>query len=62
MTYKELVANDEIWDTFLDKFNEESAKRMSYTSRSDEAINEIENEIKNKQLIVEDSNNADIEA
>ena len=62
VTYKELVANDEIWDTFLDKFNEESAKRMSYTSRSDEAINEIENEIKNKQLIVEDSNNADIEA
>ena len=62
VTYKELVANDEIWNTFLDKFNEESAKRMSYTSRSDEAINEIENEIKNKQLIVEDSNNADIEA
>lgn len=55
VTYKELVAKDEIWNTFLDKFNEASAKKMAYTSRSDEAINEIENEIKNKQLIVEDT-------
>lgn len=65
VTYKELVANDEIWETFLDKFNEESAKKMAYTSRSGDAIAEIESEIeeikankKKKQLIVE--NNDDI--
>ena len=65
VTYKELVSNDEIWDTFLDKFNEESAKKMAYASKSEDAIAEIENEIdeikgkkKQKQLIVE--NNDDI--
>ena len=59
VTYKELVSNDEIWDTFLEKFNEESAKRMAYKSRSEDAISEIEDALsgkKQKQLIVEDGN------
>ena len=63
VTYKELVSKDEIWDTFLDKFNEESAKKMAYTSKAGDAIAEIESEIeeikagkkKQKQLIVEDN-------
>ena len=55
VTYKELVANDEIWNTFIDKFNEKSAKKMAYTSKSDDDIAEIENEIKEKQLIVENT-------
>lgn len=62
VTYKELVSKDEIWDTFIDKFNEESAKKMAYRSRSEDAISEIEEEIagiktakKEKQLMVEDS-------
>ena len=67
VTYKELVSKDEIWDTFLDKFNEESAKKMAYTSKSDDAIAEIAEEVaaikgdteknkkKQKQLIVEDN-------
>ena len=62
VTYKELVSKDEIWDTFIDKFNEESAKKMAYRSKSDEDISEIEAEIadlktvkKEKQLVVEDS-------
>ena len=46
VTYKELVSKDEIWDTFIDKFNEESAKRMAYKSRSEDAVSEIENEVK----------------
>jgi RecA/RadA recombinase len=66
VTYKELVSKDEIWDTFLDKFNEESAKKMAYRSKSGDDISEIEAEIeeikagkkKQKQLIVE--NNDDI--
>lgn len=67
VTYKELVSKDEIWDTFIEKFNEESAKKMAYTSKSDDAIAEIAEEVaaikgdteknkkKQKQLIVEDS-------
>ena len=67
VTYKELVSKDEIWDSFIDKFNEESAKKMAYTSKSDDAIAEIAEEVatikgqteknkkKQKQLIVEDS-------
>ena len=67
VTYKELVSKDEIWDTFIDKFNDESAKKMAYTSKSDDAIAEIAEEVatikdqteknkkKQKQLIVEDS-------
>ena len=72
VTYKELVSKDEIWDTFIEKFNEESAKKMAYTSKSDDAIAEIADEVaaiksdteknkkkqKQKQLIVE--NNDDI--
>lgn len=66
VTYKELVSKDEIWDTFIAKFNEESAKKMAYTSKSDDAIAEIAEEVANikdeteknkqrqKQLIVED--------
>ena len=66
VTYKELVSKDEIWDTFIEKFNEESAKKMAYTSKSDDAIAEIAEEVatikdeteknkkKQKQLIVED--------
>lgn len=59
VTYKELVSKDEIWNTFIDKFNEESAKRMAYKSRSEDAISEIEDKVsgkQQKQLIVEDGN------
>lgn len=67
VTYKELVSKDEIWDTFIEKFNEESAKKMAYRSKSEGAIDEIAAEVaavkadteknkkKQKQLIVEDS-------
>jgi hypothetical protein len=59
VTYKELVSKDEIWDTFLDKFNEESAKKMAYRSKSEDVLAEIEEEVKaakkEKQLIVEAS-------
>lgn len=54
VTYKELVSNDAIWNTFIDKFNEESAKKMAYTSKFSEEIDELENAAK-KQLIVEDT-------
>lgn len=46
VTYKELVSNKEIWDTFIDKFNEESIKRMGYSNSVSNALDEIESEIK----------------
>lgn len=42
VTYKQLVAKDEIWNTFIDKFNEESIKRMSYGNKVTQELNEIE--------------------
>ena len=58
VTYRELVSKDEIWDTFIEKFNEESAKKMAYTSRSEDDLAEIESAVKGakekqKQLVVE---------
>lgn len=56
VTYRELVSNDDIWNTFIEDFNAESAKKMAYRSRSEDELSEIENEVANakqKQLIVE---------
>lgn len=44
--YKELVSNDEIWNTFIDKFNEESLKRMQYGNSTTNRLDEIGKEIK----------------
>ena len=48
VTYKELVKSDEIWNTFIDKFNSESIEKMKYSSpiideikKSEEVIEEI---------------------
>lgn len=62
VTYRELVSKDEIWDTFIEKFNEESAKKMAYTSRSEDDLAEIESAVKvakekQKQLVVESDDN-----
>lgn len=45
ITYKELIKNDEIWNTFLEKFNEQSIKAMTYSNSTTEALDEIEKEI-----------------
>lgn len=45
VTYKELVSNKEIWDTFIDKFNEESIKRMGYSNSVTNSLDEIESQI-----------------
>ena len=42
VTYKELVSNQKIWDTFIDKFNEESIKRMGYSNSVSDSLDEIE--------------------
>ncbi len=50
VSYKEIVGNDKIWDTFIDKFNAESVKRMKYgNKKTAEAIDEIERELDNAE-------------
>lgn len=48
VTYKELVSNEKIWNTFIDKFNEESIKRMGYSNSVSNALDEIESSIGDK--------------
>lgn len=52
VTYKELVSNSEIWDTFIDKFNEESVEKMKYSSP-------IMDEIKKAEAVIDEVNEDD---
>lgn len=54
LTYKELITNDGIWDTFIEKFNEMSIKKLSYSNSTTEALDQI-----NKEL-AEDETTADV--
>jgi RecA/RadA recombinase len=45
ITYKELVSNSEIWNTFINDFNTESIKRMGYSNSTSAEIDKIEQEI-----------------
>lgn len=49
ITYKTLVGSDEIWNTFIDKFNEESIKRMRYGNGITNELDKIEEEINEKE-------------
>ena len=42
VSYKELVSSDEVWNTFIDKFNEESIKRMGYGNSTTAALDELD--------------------
>ena len=50
VTKKELVSNDEIWKTFIEKFNEESIRRLSYRNSTDDELDEIEADIENEEM------------
>ena len=45
VTHRELISNDDIWATFIDKFNEMSIKKLSYSNAISEEVAEIESEI-----------------
>ena len=45
VTYKELMKNDEIWNSFLTAFNDESIKLMSYSNSTSEELDKIEKEL-----------------
>lgn len=41
ITYKELIKNDKIWDSFIEEFNEKSIAQMSYSNSITEQVDEI---------------------
>lgn len=45
ITYRELVSSDEIWNTFIDKFNEKSKEIMEYNNSVSREIDSIEKEL-----------------
>ena len=45
VTYKTLVSSDEIWNTFIDKFNETSIQKMAYSGANKSILDEIEKQI-----------------
>lgn len=45
VTYKELISNDKIWETFIDDFNKKSIEEMQYSNSNTAKIEEIEKEI-----------------
>ena len=49
ITYKELVSNDKIWNTFINDFNEESIKRMSYGNSITNELDKIEAQISEQE-------------
>ena len=47
VTYKELIRNDEIWNTFLEDFNKKSIELMGYSNSISREIEKINEEIDN---------------
>lgn len=45
ITYKELIKNDSIWNSFIKDFNQKSIETMSYSNSTTQELNEIEEEI-----------------
>lgn len=41
ITYRDLISKSEIWDTFIESFNEKSKKTMEYSSSALDELNEI---------------------
>jgi predicted PolB exonuclease-like 3'-5' exonuclease len=39
------MSKDEIWNTFLDDFNKESAKQMEYSSATADELEKIEDDV-----------------
>ena len=45
ITYKDLVKNDDIWNTFIDKFNEKSKEIMEYSNSTTRELDAIDEEL-----------------
>lgn len=45
ITYKDLITNSKIWDTFIDDFNKKSIEEMTYSNSTSRELDEIEQHI-----------------
>ena len=45
ITYKDLVSNDEIWNTFIEDFNKKSIEVMSYSNNTSRELDKMEEEM-----------------
>lgn len=45
VTYKALMTNDAIWNTFIEQFNDKSIEMMSYSNTTTKALDEIEKDV-----------------
>lgn len=54
ITYKKLISSDEIWSTFIEKFNEDSIEQMKFSKSIVDSIKESEGVIDSIQNIDED--------
>ena len=45
ITHKDLITTDKIWASFIEKFNADSIKKMSYSNAISEEISQIEDEV-----------------
>ena len=49
VTHKELITNDAIFNSFIEKFNEKSIEKMSYSSAVSQELDKIDEEIANEE-------------
>lgn len=45
ITRKELITNDKVWETFIDKFEKMSIEKMSYSNATSQELDKIEEDI-----------------
>ncbi len=50
VTYRDLVSNSKIWDTFIEDFNAKSIKLMGYSNGITDEIDSIEESIKSEEI------------
>ena len=49
ITYKELITNNEIWNTFIENFNQKSIEIMSYSNSTTQALDKIDEELEEQE-------------
>ena len=50
VTYKELIKNDDVWNTFIDDFNTKSIETMSYSNSTSAELDKIEETIDDEEV------------
>lgn len=51
ITYKQLIQSDEVWNTFIENFNEKSIETMTYSNATSQALDKIGDDLNNEPAI-----------